>query len=138
MKKLFIIILFVSAASFSSTAQLKNTKWKGTIMGDNPRNVIFDFRKDSAFVFTVSDDQLVEAMTYTAGSDWFTVNKIEGQSDCDNATPGKYSFSINGDRMIMKVISDPCGDRYTALDTTRWIRWKDHKAVTLHESILSQ
>ncbi len=137
MKKICFIIL-TALVSLASVAQLKNTQWRGTIKGDNPRSVILDFRKDSVLLFTVSDNQLVESMTYTAGNNSFTVNKVEGQSDCDNSTPGKYSFRISGDRMLIKLISDQCADRYTALDTTSWLRWKEHREVKLAEKTLSQ
>lgn len=137
MKKI-LFISWIAVASLSSSAQLKYTKWRGTIRGDNPRNVILDFRKDTVLLFTVSDEQLVESMTYTADNKTFTVNKIDGQSDCDNSTPGKYGFTMSGDRLFVKLISDQCSDRYTALDTTRWLRWKDHREVKLPEKMLSQ
>jgi hypothetical protein len=64
MKKSVFTVLAL-ALSIPMMAQLTNSEWKSTIKGDNPRNVIMSFRKDSVSVYTISDDQLVEAMTYT-------------------------------------------------------------------------
>ncbi len=130
--------MLTAVISLSATAQLKNTKWRGTVRGDNPRAVILEFRKDTLFLLTVSDEQLVESMTYTADNQAFVVNKIEGQSDCDNSTPGKYSFQVNGDKMFIKLVSDQCSDRYLALDTTHWLRWKEHREVKLPAKTLLQ
>ena len=137
MKKIFFIILWATI-SFVSAAQLKNTKWRGVIRGDNPRTAILDFRKDTVLLTSVSDDQLIESMTYIADNRSFTLTKINGQSDCDNSTPGKYSFRISGDKMFLQLISDPCSDRSTAIDTTHWLRWKEHKEVKLPAKTLSQ
>ena len=137
MKKILFILLttIVSASAF---AQLQHTRWKGTIKGDNPRNVILDFKKDTVVLYTVSDSEIVETMIYTASNATFTVQKIEGQSDCDNATPGKYGFEIKADKMLIKLIIDVCSDRSSALDTTKWTKWKDHPEVKVSENVLKQ
>jgi hypothetical protein len=137
MKKLIFIPL-ISLFSFSLSAQLKNTRWKGTIKGDNSRNVILDFKKDTVTIYTVSDSEIVEIMTYSMNETSFTVNKVTGQSDCDNNTPGKYRFTIKSDKMSIALIKDACYDRSSALDTTKWTRWKDHPAVTLDAKTLEQ
>src|ERR1700760_974870 len=119
-------IIFLSALivfSGSLLAQLKNTRWKGTIKGDNPRNVILDFKKDSVSVYTISDSEIVETMTYVKDDTSFTLKKIEGQSDCDNSNTGKYKFRMRKDSMFVTIISDPCNDRSSALDQTKWIKW---------------
>jgi hypothetical protein len=137
MKKVILIIL-VTITSTSIFAQLKNTRWKGTIKGDNPRNVILDFKKDTAILYTISDSTIVERMTYTMNENSFTVKKIDGQSDCDNTTPGKYSFVIKNNNMLIKLINDACYDRSSALDTTKWTKWKNHPEVKVSENILKQ
>jgi hypothetical protein len=137
MKQTFFILLS-AVLSASAIAQLKNTRWKGTIKGDNPRNVILDFKKDTVVLYTVSDSEIVETMTYTASNATFTVKKIEGQSDCDNSTLGKYGFEIKGDKMFIKLITDVCSDRSSALDTTKWTKWKDHPEVKVSENILKK
>src|SRR5579862_350259 len=137
MKK-FIPLLLFAFFSTSLFAQLQNTTWMGTIRGDNPRNVLLIFKHDSAIVYTISDNQLVEEMTCVFTPSTFTVKKVEGQSDCDNNTPGKYDYLIKGDRMTIKLAEDACSDRSTALDTTKWRRWKDHKEVKVSENILKK
>ena len=66
-------------------------------------------------------------MTYFANGNTFTIKKIKGQSDCDNTTPGKYGFQIKGDKMLIKLVSDACYDRSSALDITNWTKQKDLK-----------
>jgi hypothetical protein len=131
-------MLSILMVSTLTMAQLQNTRWKGTIRGDNPRNVILDFKKDSLIIYTVSDGEIVERMTYTADKGSFTVHKIEGQSDCDNSTPGKYAYVLQNGKMNINLISDACNDRSSALDTTRWTTWKDHPAVKVNGNILEQ
>jgi len=137
MKKL-TIILFLSLVSFTLLAQLSHSSWQGTVRGDNPRNAILNFRKDTLLLFAVSDSSLIESMTYSIKDMVLTLQKIEGQSDCDNSTIGKYKLSINGGTLIVKMISDPCADRSTALDSTKWRKWKEHPEVHVDEAILRQ
>ena len=123
MKKIIFILLatFILKPAF---AQLKNTRWEGAIKGDNPRNAILDFEKDTLILYAASTNEIVETMKYTSNGKAFTVKKIEGHSDCDNTTPGKYGFEINGDKMLIKLISDVCNDRSSALETTNWTKLK--------------
>jgi hypothetical protein len=137
MKKIIIVLLAV-LISISGFSQLKNTRWKGTVKGDNPRNVILDFKSDTVLLYTVSDSELVERMTYTATGTAFMVKKIDGQSDCDNDSPGTYNFSLQNGKMLITLSKDQCADRYTALDSTIWINWKDHPAVKVSENILKE
>jgi hypothetical protein len=123
-------IIFILLATFllkPVMAQLKNTRWEGAIKGDNPRNTILDFKKDTLILYAASDDEIVETMTYTISGKTFTVKKTEGQSDCDNTTFGKYGFEIKGDKMLIKLISDVCNDRSSALDITNWTKLKGHQ-----------
>ena len=123
-------IIFILLATFllkPAIAQLKNTKWEAAIKGDNPRNTILDFEKDTVILYATSNNEIIETMTYILKGNTFTVKKIEGQSDCDNSTPGKYGFEIKGDKMLIKLISDECSDRSSALDITKWTKLKGHQ-----------
>jgi hypothetical protein len=123
-------IIFILLATFilkPAFAQLKNTRWAGAIKGDNPRNTILDFKKDTLILYAASNNEIVETMTYTINGNAFTVKKIAGQSDCDNTTTGKYRFEIKGGKMLIKLISDACDDRSSALDITNWIKVKGHQ-----------
>ncbi len=46
MKKTLFVLL-VSFASVAVNAQLKNTKWKGTIQTDDKIDVVFDYKTDT-------------------------------------------------------------------------------------------
>ena len=137
MKKTIIIVL-AALISISGFSQLSNTRWKGTIKGDNPRNVILDFKKDTVLLYTVSDSEMVERMTFAATGSNFTVKKIDGQSDCDNGSPGTYNYLLQNGKMLITLNKDGCADRYTALDSTKWTKWKNHPAVAVNESILKE
>jgi hypothetical protein len=134
----FILVILAVCASGASFAQLQNTRWKATVKGDNPRNVILDFKKDSVILYTVSDSEIVEKMTYTVDKSQFIVKKTEGQSDCDNSTPGTYGYRMVNGKMLVRLISDACSDRSSALDSTYWTKWKDHPAVKLASGVLQQ
>ena len=122
MKK-FVFILSLVITSVSLSAQLAGSKWKGTLQGDNPQEVVFEFRKDSAVVYTTAENSHVETMTYTVKDNVLTLIKAHGISDCDGG-PGKYSITIEKDTMTMKRSEDNCGDRVEAIDGVKWVRMK--------------
>ena|SRR5664279_2442002 len=122
-----ILILLVTIALEPAFAQLRNTRWEGAIKGDNPGNAILDFRKDTLILYAASGNEIQETMTYSISGKAFTVKKTSGMSDCDTKTPGKYGFEIKGNNMAIKLISDPCGDRSSALDITNWTKLKGHQ-----------
>ncbi len=126
MKKIIFILLatFILTPAF---AQLKNTRWEGAVKGDDPRNTILDFKEDTLILYAVPNNEIVETMTYTINGNSFTVKKVKGQSDCDNTSPGKYGFQIKGGKMLIKLISDACNDRSSALETTNWTKLKGHQ-----------
>jgi hypothetical protein len=136
--KTIIFILLATMASATSFAQIQNTSWIGTIKGDNPRNAILSFKKDTVILYTASDSEVVETMTYTTSGSTFSVKKIDGQSDCDDTTPGKYGFVFQDGKLFIKLISDACNDRSSALDTTKWRKWKAHPEANVSENILKQ
>jgi Domain of unknown function (DUF3471) len=133
------ILVFILAV-FTSTlfAQLENTRWKTRVIIDNPVNVIFDFKKDTVSLYNLADSSTIEIMSYTTNDSSFTLLKIDGQSDCDNSTPGKYSFRIQNDSMFMKMISDDCDDRSSVINNTGWKKWKEHADVKVDDDILKQ
>jgi hypothetical protein len=122
MKKTLFTLIFLMTSGFLF-AQLANTRWKGTLKGDNPQEVIFDFRKDTAIVYTVPDSSHVESMTYTLKDMVLTLKKIDGISDCD-ATPGKYKLTMASDNFSFKLLEDVCNDRSSAIDAITLVKWK--------------
>jgi hypothetical protein len=110
MKKL-IYMLVILLITFSAKAQLANTKWKTTLQVDQPLDVIFNFSADTLDVTDADDNSDIEAMNYTLQDTVLTIRKLYGQSECDTAAVGKYSFKVNGNEIWMKLISDDCEDR---------------------------
>lgn len=137
MKKITVLLsAFVFSAS--AFAQLENTKWKSTVTIDGPVNVIFHFKKTTVDLYRIADNSLIESMSYSHNDTSFTLKKIGGQSDCDDATPGKYRFVLMPKTMLLKVITDNCGDRSSVIDKTVWKVWKDYTAVKVADEILKQ
>ncbi|HTE26667.1 DUF3471 domain-containing protein [Flavitalea sp.] len=137
MKKTIVTLLFVMTSAFL-LAQISNSRWKGTLRGDNPQNVIFDFKKDTAVVYTLSDSSIVETMTYSVKDLVLTLHKIDGISDCDNSTPGKYRIRIVNDVLYLTLLDDDCADRSSAIDSIKWVKWKNRPEVAVSNAILQQ
>jgi hypothetical protein len=130
----FACFLFISATK----AQLANTTWQGLIKGDAPRRVLLEFKKDSLNLMNVADSALQEKMLCSVTGNSFLVFKVNGVSDCDNTTPGKYQFEIKKDSLFISLISDKCDDRSSAINGTKYIRWRKHIDFKVDESILKQ
>jgi hypothetical protein len=128
----------VFVSSSCANAQLTHSTWKGKILGDNPRMVILDFRLDSLVVYTIADSEIVEVMTYHEKNDELIVQKLTGQSDCDNNVIGHYKLAIQAGILSLKTSADPCQDRCDALNGTRWQNWKYQPEIQLSQSILKQ
>jgi hypothetical protein len=137
MKKILLFI-FPLFFQLTTSAQLANTRWVGTIKGDNPRKVYFNFNEGGFSVYTVSDSSLVEMMVYTTENNQLTVKKVDGQSDCDNGSTAKYSFKATKDSLFIKKIEDVCDDRSSAVDGFAGVKWKKHPEVKVDTSILKQ
>jgi hypothetical protein len=110
MKKL-IYMLVILLITFSTKAQLANTKWKTTLQTDQAIDVIFNFGSDTLDVTNAGDNSDIEAMNYMLQDTVLSIRKLYGQSECDTAAVGKYSFKVDGNEAWMKLISDDCEDR---------------------------
>ena len=117
-----IMILLIPFIAISANAQFTNTKWKGTLQLDPPTDVVFDFRKDTAEVFTLSDNASLEIMLYTVKDSVLTIQKITGKSDCDENVIGKYKFEMKNDQLVFIRMEDPCDDRGNVLDKSKWTK----------------
>jgi hypothetical protein len=118
MKKITLLLLLIIGA-LASQAQLSKTKWKGTLQLDNPLEVIFDFGKDSLFVYTVADNSALETMIFTDTDRVLTIKKVYGQSDCSE-TEGKYKYEIKNDELVLTLVSDECTGRSSVLNNSKW------------------
>jgi hypothetical protein len=122
MKKIFLLLVVI-IGGLAANAQLAKTKWKGTLQLDNPLEVIFDFGKDSLFVYTLADNSALETMTFTDSDKVLTIKKVYGQSDC-NETEGKYKYEIKNDELVLTLVSDDCTGRSSVLNNTKWGKTK--------------
>ena len=122
MKKFFICSL-VCFAFVSAKAQfVAGTKWKGTLHLDSPTDVILDFRTDTVEAISPDDNSSIELMKYTVQDTVLTLQKISGQSECDETVIGKYKMEMKDDGITLTVIDDTCEDRGPVLDDTKWIK----------------
>lgn len=123
MKKVFLILsaFFVFTAS---KAQLGNTKWKGTLETDTKINVVFEYGADTLKVNRAEDGENIETMTYTVKDSIITVKKVSGISDCNASGPGKYSFQIKDDNLLIKLVSDACDNRSGVLNNSKYTKVK--------------
>ena len=137
MKKISVVVSAM-AICLASYSQLKNTKWVATVKGDNPRRIYFNFSEGGLTLYNVSDSSMVEAMVCEVAGDQFTLHKIDGQSDCDNTTPGKYSYRIARDSLYMKLVQDACDDRSSAINGIGAVRWKKHTEIKINPATLPQ
>ena len=121
MKKIIFIFL-ISIASISVCAQLKNTKWKGTIHSDNDIDVIFNYGSDTLEVTSAADGSSFETCIYNTKDTVLSVQKIYGQSNCDTTGIGKYKFEIKDDILYLTLLSDNCDNRSSALNNSKWAK----------------
>ncbi|HEX5155287.1 MAG TPA: hypothetical protein VFW07_27790 [Parafilimonas sp.] len=106
-----IFLLLLSFIALGTHAQVNNSKWKTTLQLDQPVDVVFNFSTDTLDVTEAADNSSLETMKYTLKDTVLTIQKLYGQSECDPATIGSYTCTINGDEMHLKIISDDCDDR---------------------------
>ncbi|MEO6316164.1 MAG: hypothetical protein ABIU63_09460 [Chitinophagaceae bacterium] len=136
--KNYLFIVFSTLFTLSSFAQLAHTKWKATIHTPDPKNVIFDFKKDTAVIYAVAGNDVIEVMTYSATGNSLTLTKINGESDCNDGSSGQYNFSIKSDSLFVALFKDECYDRSSAIDKTKWSKWKTYPGIKVDETILRQ
>ena len=110
MKKI-IYTLIVTFITCGVHAQLANSKWKVTLQLDDPIDVVFNFSADTLDVTNAADNSDIEAMNYTLQDTVLSMRKLYGQSQCDTAAVGKYSYKVDGNELWLKLISDDCTDR---------------------------
>jgi hypothetical protein len=105
-------------------AQIANSKWEGTVKMDTLTPVTWHFAKDTVWVVQISDNSLVETMTYKTEHGYLYLTKITGVSSCDTKVVGKYKFEIRDDKLYMTVAEDACEDRSSAINSDPYQRVK--------------
>ena len=122
MKKIFFA-LFTFLLAAGAHAQLAHTKWALTIrINDNDVPTICTFGKDTLAVTAEGDGSLIEKMVYTAKEGVLTINKTEGQSDCDMSATGTYKFDIKDNALVLTLVKDDCSGRAEVLDKSKWAK----------------
>jgi hypothetical protein len=103
----------------SVNAQFSNTKWKGILDIDGGMNVVFQFKGDTLNVVNAYDNSSLETMKYAVDGKTITLQKLYGESHCDDTALGKYKYAIAKDEMKLNLISDDCNERSNAIATLK-------------------
>jgi hypothetical protein len=108
---LFVTIFCVISGA---SAQLANTKWKGFVNDNGQVPVIWIFKKKTVDVLSLPDSSVMESMTFKTASGFLFITKVNGMTNCDTSTIGKYSYKIKKDSLYMKPVDDACTQRADA------------------------
>ena len=124
-KSISMAIIVLIAGAFHSNAQsLHNTAWKMYVAGLND-TITLHIGTDSSFVTLTSGDVVIRSVVHVSG-DTLSMKDIDGQYACPNGA-GIYQYAIKEDKLIMRMITDPCDDRATSINGVAWDRAKMFK-----------
>nr|WP_309547111.1 S8 family peptidase [Spirosoma foliorum] len=126
-KSTLLFILFFFSLLTASQAQLPihTTRWKGLIMAPNAIQVVVSFGNDTLSIKTESDNRVLETMRYEQDGDTLFIQKITGQSSCENNALALYklAYTNNGESFLLTPINDKCPERQQAFSSkTPFIR----------------
>ena len=110
MRILYILTVLLLMA-VASKAQLKNTKWQGTMNVPDETPVMLDFKNDSVDILVVENGMVAESMSYLAQDSIITMKKTSGHSPCNVDDVFKVKYLIKDDKLFISTISDPCDER---------------------------
>lgn len=125
MKQLIACVLVTCFIGLGASAQITNTKWKGTLNIPSPAECVMDFKKDTVYLNIAADNSLIETMLFTVKGDTLTLVKVSGMSPCSGDSKGLYRLEFKDDKLYIKPLSDDCQDRLDAFTPDAWIRQKD-------------
>ena len=125
MKKILLLsFLFVTAFYFAD-AQLSGSKWKGMLKVPDPMQTVLEFKNDTLVnVINVSEDNIVETMSYVVKDSVISLRKISGSSPCDENTIGRYKITWKDDKFTIALIEDGCDIRGNAFTSEPWEKIK--------------
>lgn len=123
MRKLSLLTISVLImGAFRVDAQsLHNTAWKTYITSLND-TLTLHIGGDTSFVTASSGDVVVRSIFQSSG-DTVSMKDFDGQYACQNGA-GIYKYTIKEDKLTMKMVTDPCDGRGTAIDGIVWDRAK--------------
>lgn len=112
MKKLLILFLAI-ISSAGVAAQVTNTSWKGIFNIPDPTEMILQFKADTLLLNYPSGSTL-EEMSYKINNDTLSIQKLEGQSDCNTSEDAIYKIVMKNKRLFISPLSDNCFSRLNA------------------------
>ena len=124
MKKITVFILVTLFFATGVSAQLKDTKWKGTLNIPDPAECTFEFKKDTLYLYVNANGALLETMTFSIVKDTVYLHKVSGQSPCMPESKGTYRFTIRDEKLYFNPASDDCQERLNAFTPDAWVREK--------------
>ena len=114
-------ILILVAGAFRGNAQsLQNTVWKAYLTGPND-TVTLHIGKDTSFVTMGAGDLVVVRSICRVSKDTVSLQDFEGQYLCPDGT-GVYLYTVTADKLVLKMVNDPCDGRATAINGVAWAR----------------
>jgi hypothetical protein len=105
---LFVVILNGAGGNFVQAQTLKNTSWKFFVQQLND-SLTMRLGTDTSFT-TSGAGELVIRANYQLIKDTLKIKDIDGQYACPDGE-GVYRFVIDGDKLNLFMITDPCNER---------------------------
>lgn len=125
MKQITACLVATFLIVFTAKAQLSDSKWTGTMNIPSPAECIFEFKKDTVYLYLGADNSLLETMSYTIKNDTLTLVKLSGMSPCGTDTKGIYRIEVKDDKLFIKPLSDDCQERLNAFPADPFTRQKN-------------
>lgn len=110
-KLVWIASIFIWQTTSNADETLTNTKWYGTFNVPDPMSGTLEFKKDT--VLLSIDGELIESMTYKEKGETLVLQKIFGQSNCNEAI-GEYQFQLKDKVLVLTPMQDACEMRKNA------------------------
>lgn len=110
MKGIVAFLLFM-CLGIVAHAQIANTKWTGNLMIPDPAAVNLSFNADVFEVYIAENNQLLETMTYKISGDTLMLRKTSGGSPCPDGSTFTLKYSIQGEQLMLTLLSDDCPER---------------------------
>ncbi len=110
MKRIVLLLVFLATSSLAQ-AQLANTKWTGNLAVPEISPVYLHFKPDVFEVYLQESNELIETMSYKLSGDTITLKKISGGSPCPDASEFKLKYAMQGEQMLITLVSDDCPER---------------------------
>jgi hypothetical protein len=116
---LFLFLFIAGGSNFLQAQTLKGSSWKFFVQ---PLNDTFTMRLGVDTSFTTSGaGELVIRANYKLVNDTLKIKDIDGQYSCVDGE-GVYRYTVDGDKLKLVMVSDPCNDRAGVLNGIVMVR----------------